>query len=155
MTTAGSWSYGQLTLARREDALFALDYSLRFGLTGKPHKATDSGRMAESNSPIWNAAGSCSCASRSREMPAHTRVGRDAQPIAGQDPVRRSAIAAGELPRLAPRAGVPARHLSDWPLSPSEPPVAALSRLHGGAGHWAPEMRYLRAGPGGCGAGRG
>jgi hypothetical protein len=47
MTTSGSWSYDQLTLARREDALFALDYSLRFGLTGKPHKATDSGRMAE------------------------------------------------------------------------------------------------------------
>jgi hypothetical protein len=46
MTAPGSWSYDTLTPATREDSLFALDYSLRFGLTGKPHKATDSGRVA-------------------------------------------------------------------------------------------------------------
>ena len=36
-----------LTPASREDALLALNYSLRFGLTGKPHRATDSSRVAE------------------------------------------------------------------------------------------------------------
>jgi hypothetical protein len=46
MTAPGSWHYDTLTPATREDSLFALDYSLRFGLTGKPHKATDSGRVA-------------------------------------------------------------------------------------------------------------
>ena len=30
-----------------EDVLFALGYSLRFGLTGKPHKLVDHARSAE------------------------------------------------------------------------------------------------------------
>ena len=33
--------------AAREDVLFALGYSLQFGLTGKPHKLTDHQRLAE------------------------------------------------------------------------------------------------------------
>ena len=36
-----------LHLAAREDILFALGYSLRFGLTGKPHKLVDHQRLAE------------------------------------------------------------------------------------------------------------
>ena len=33
--------------ATHEDVLFALSYSLRFGLTGKPHKLVDHARLAE------------------------------------------------------------------------------------------------------------
>ena len=33
--------------ADREDVLFALGYSLPFGLTGKPHKLVDHQRLAE------------------------------------------------------------------------------------------------------------
>ena len=36
-----------LSPATREDVLFALGYSLRFGLTGKPHKLVDHARLAE------------------------------------------------------------------------------------------------------------
>ena len=36
-----------LSPAAREDVLFALGYSLRFGLTGKPHKLTDYQLLAE------------------------------------------------------------------------------------------------------------
>ena len=36
-----------LSPATHEDVLFALGYSLRFGLTGKPHKLTDHQRLAE------------------------------------------------------------------------------------------------------------
>ena len=36
-----------LSLAAHEDVLFALGYSLRFGLTGKPHKLVDHQRLAE------------------------------------------------------------------------------------------------------------
>ena len=36
-----------LSPATHEDVLFALGYSLRFGLTGKPHKLVDHQRLAE------------------------------------------------------------------------------------------------------------
>ena len=36
-----------LSPATHEDVLFALGYSLRFGLTGKPHKLVDHTRLAE------------------------------------------------------------------------------------------------------------
>ena len=36
-----------LSPAARDDVLFALGYSLRFELTGKPHKLTDHARLAE------------------------------------------------------------------------------------------------------------
>ena len=36
-----------LSPAARDDVLFALGYSLRFGLTGKPHKLVDHARLAE------------------------------------------------------------------------------------------------------------
>ena len=36
-----------LSLAAHEDVLFALGYSLRFGLISKPHKLVDHQRLAE------------------------------------------------------------------------------------------------------------
>ena len=36
-----------LSPAAHEDVPFALGYSLRFGLTGKPHKLTDHQRLAK------------------------------------------------------------------------------------------------------------
>ena len=39
--------HNTLSPAAHEDALFALGYSPRFGLTGKPHRLTDYARLAE------------------------------------------------------------------------------------------------------------
>ena len=46
MTAPGSWNHDTLTPATREDSLFALNYSMRFGLTGKPHKTIDPGLVS-------------------------------------------------------------------------------------------------------------